>query len=69
MLRESKREKRTVVIRVGPEEMAEDLRVGGGVAGPHIPYLVAHRVRHEFILGSLHDIVGAHIGRLRVWIF
>lgn len=61
--------KRTVVIRISSEEMAEDLSVGGSVAGPHVPYFVAHRVGHKFILRPFHDIVRTHVGWLSVGVF
>ena len=36
--------------------MAEYLRVGGCVARPHVPDLVAHGVGDEFVLGPLHHV-------------
>lgn len=46
--------------------MSEEVGVSGCVAGPPLPNLIAERISNKLILGSLHHVVGTHVGGLGV---
>lgn len=60
------REQLTVIIRIRPKKMSEEVGVSGCVASPPLPNLIAQRISDELVLVSPHHVVGTHVGRLGI---
>ncbi len=56
----------TVVIRIRPEEMPEQVCIPRCVTGPHVPNFIAQRIGYEFILWAFHYVVRTHVGGLSI---
>ena len=59
-------ERADAIVRVGVEQVAEDVGVGGSAAAPEVPECVGEGVGDEVEFGALEAVVRAVAGRLRV---
>lgn len=56
-----------IIVRIRMEQMPEHLGISRGLTRPHLPKLIAHRVRDEFVvLVAVHPVVIAVAGRLGI---
>lgn len=55
-----------MVVRVGTEKHAIHFGVDSGPVRPHLPHVVAQRIRDEVVLGSLVDMIHAGVDGLAV---